>query len=82
MQTGVTLRYHSLIYKEFEENPMTGTKNNTDGFGRTLAAADRNYRSVHSLPHKFFWKLMAEIKILSGPTKYVPYIANIIFSWM
>lgn len=34
---------------------MTGSKNNkTDGFGRTLAAVDRNYRSVHFLPYKFF----------------------------
>jgi len=53
MQTGVTLRDHSLMYKEFQENPMTGSNNKTDGFGRTLAAVDRNYRSVHPLPYKF-----------------------------
>lgn len=54
MQTEVTLGYCSLVYKEFQENPMTGNHNKTDGFGRTLAAVDRNYRSVHSLPYKFF----------------------------
>lgn len=80
----VMLGYCSSLYvQEFQGNPGKGNKTKTDGPGRTLAAVNRKQRSEPSVPYKVFLETDSrKLKSCQGPTKDVPCIADIIFSWM
>lgn len=80
----VMLGYCSSLYvQEFQGNPGKGNKTKTDGPGRTLAAVNRKQRSEPSVRYKVFLETDSrKLKSCQGPTKDVPCIADIIFSWM